>query len=159
MADWCGRGSGLKGSWGRFHLAASWLQSHDESAPIAGRSGHEPQSWTTIVVQLPSLPSDEDRIDWAVRFQASITILCLFVARLIRIQCPKKSPRVAMVRRKSESVMTVWWRSGDRVVPLIVKDRSRSMKIGRSRSASDRGRSQPSDEDRAATHTLIFYEN
>ena len=34
VADWCGRGSGLQGSWERFPWAASWLQSRDESAPI-----------------------------------------------------------------------------------------------------------------------------
>ena len=28
-------------SWWRFHLVVSWLQSHDESSPIAGQSGHD----------------------------------------------------------------------------------------------------------------------
>ena len=49
VVDWCGRGSGLQGSWERFSWAASWLQSRDEfrfnfaskEATIALDRGHD----------------------------------------------------------------------------------------------------------------------
>ena len=55
-------------SWWRFHLVASWLQSHDESSLIAGRSGHDRiaivnhdhESQSIAVVR-------SDQVRWAIR--------------------------------------------------------------------------------------------